>query len=104
MPTVSNLPGPLSLAFRAGDEFSSLIDFDTTLSGFTVSSNIVSLVTGATVASVTTTLVDAAAGQVNVGLTEAETAALAAGTYGWRLEWDNGAKRTALEGFVEVTR
>jgi anti-sigma factor RsiW len=104
MPTATQLPGSLSLAFRAGDEYGTVIDFDTSLSGYTVSSAIVSLVTGQTVATATTTFVDAAAGSVNVALTEAQTASLAPGTYGWRLEWDNGAKRTALQGFAEVTR
>ena len=106
MPTYSQLPGSLSLSLRAGDELSSTIDFDTSLVGYTVTGDITSLVTGQTVASIATTLVDAAAGQVGIAMTETQTGALAAGTYGWRLEWvaPGDVKRTALAGMVEVTR
>ena len=106
MPTYSQLPGSLSLSLRAGDELSSTIDFDTSLVGYTVTGDITSLVTGQTVTSIATTLVDAAAGQVGIAMTETQTGALAAGTYGWRLEWiaPGDVKRTALAGMVEVTR
>jgi hypothetical protein len=62
------------------------------------------LVTGTAVASFVTSVTDAAAGQVNVSLTDTQTAALAAGTYGWRLDWvaPGGVQRTALSGTVEV--
>jgi hypothetical protein len=47
--------------------------------------------------------VSATAGQVNVSLTDTQTAALARGTYGWQMRWtENQATRTALTGFVEV--
>jgi hypothetical protein len=94
----------LSLAFRRGDEFGTIVDFDVSLSSHTVSSEIHSLVTGGSVLPFTTTLVDAAAGRVNIALTEMQTASLPAGTYGWRLEWvaPGEVKRTALSGFVEV--
>lgn len=106
MPTYTQLPGSLSLSLRAGDELSSTIDFDTSLAGYTVTSNIVSLVSGQTVTSIATTLVDAAAGQVGIAMTETQTGSLAAGTYGWRLEWiaPGDVKRTALAGMVEVIR
>ena len=106
MPTYSQLPGSLSLSLRAGDELSSTIAFDTRLVGYTVTSDITSLVTGQTVTSIATTLVDAAAGQVGIAMTETQTGALASGTYGWRLEWiaPGDVKRTALAGMVEVTR
>ena len=106
MPTYTQLPGSLSLSLRAGDEFGTTVDFDTTLADYTVTSHIVSLVTGQTVTAITTTLVDAASGQVGIAMTEAQTGALAAGTYGWRLEWvaPGDVKRTALAGMVEVTR
>lgn len=106
MPTYTQLPGSLSLSLRAGDELSSTIDFDTSLVGYTVTSGIVSLVTGQTVTSIATTLVDTAAGQVGIAMTETQTGSLAAGTYGWRLEWiaAGDVKRTALAGMVEVIR
>ena len=46
MSTYSQLPGQMSLAFRRGDDFSATIDFDISLSGYTVSSSVTSLVTG----------------------------------------------------------
>lgn len=95
----------MSLAFRGGDDFATVIDFDgVTLEGHTVSATVVSLVTGTAVASFTTTVTDAAAGQVNVALSDTQTAAMAAGTYGWHLDWiaPGGVQRTALAGTVEV--
>ena len=105
MATYAQQPGQMGLTFRAGDALSTLIDFDpVTLSGFTVSSQIVSLVTGLPVKAITTVVTDATAGKVNVSLTGPETAALAPGSYGWELAWTDGSKRTALSGVCEVTR
>ena len=98
-------PGPMSLVFRRGDSFGTLIDFDpTSLAGYTVTATITSTVTGLPVQAMTTTIADASAGKVNVGLTSAQTAALAAGTYVWTLAWVDAANltRTALQGTVEV--
>lgn len=103
--TYSQLPGAMSLAFRGGDSFATVIDFDgVALSGYTVTATVTSLVTGTAVTTFTTTVTDAEAGQVNVALSDAQTAAMAAGTYGWHLGWvaPGGVQRTALEGTVEV--
>jgi hypothetical protein len=102
--TYSVLPGPMPLAFKRANDFAAVIDFDTTLVGFSVTANLTSLVTGATVVPFTTTIADASAGQVSVSLTDTQTAALAAGTYGWQLDWTapGGVQRTALSGTVEV--
>jgi hypothetical protein len=102
--TYSVLPGSMPLAFKRSNDFAAVIDFDTTLTGFAVTANLTSLVTGATVVPFTTTIVDASAGQVSVSLTDTQTAALAAGTYGWQLDWTapGGVQRTALSGTVEV--
>jgi hypothetical protein len=102
--TYSVLPGSMPLAFKRSNDFAAIIDFDTTLTGFAVTANLTSLVTGATVVPFTTTIADASAGQVSVSLTDTQTAALAAGTYGWQLDWTapGGVQRTALSGTVEV--
>lgn len=95
----------MSLALKKADSFATVVDFDgVTLEGYTVTATVTSLVTGTAVASFVTTVTDAAAGQVNVALTNTQTAALAAGTYGWNLEWTapGGTQRTALAGTVEV--
>ena len=83
------------------------IDFGgVSLVGYTVSSTLTSLVTGGTVSPITTSVTDAAAAVVAVSLTDTQTASLAAGTYGWRLDWiaPGGVQRTALQGVVEVVR
>jgi hypothetical protein len=94
----------MNLAFKRGGDFGSLIDFNVSLASYSVSATMTSLVTGATVIPFTTTLADAAAGQVSVSLTDTQTASLAAGTYGWQLDWTapGSVQRTALSGTVEV--
>lgn len=100
----ANLPGQLNLALRRGDEYATLVDFSVPLTGHTFTAQIFSSFTGATIATPAVTAVDLAAGQVNVGLTELQTAALEAGTYSWRLVWTapGNVTRTALAGYVEV--
>jgi hypothetical protein len=94
----------MNLAFKRAGDFAALIDFDVSLVSYSVSASITSLVTGSSVVSFTTTLADASAGQVNIALTDTQTAALAAGTYGWQLDWvaPGSVQRTALSGTVEV--
>ena len=105
MSTYSQLPGTMNLSFRRANDFATVIDFDgTTLVGFSVAASVTSLITGATVVPFTTSITDASAGQVNIALTDTQTAALAAGTYGWQLDWTapGSIQRTALSGTVEV--
>jgi hypothetical protein len=94
----------MNLAFKKSGDFATLIDFNVSLASYSVSANVTSLVTGATVIPFTTTLADAAAGQVSVSLTDTQTASLAAGTYGWQLDWTapGSVQRTALSGTLEV--
>lgn len=102
--TVDTLPGRLNLALIQGDELGQLLDFSVSLSGFSFQADVLSTVTGDQVVSMTVTPVNLSAGQVNVSLTETQTAALAAGSYSWRLSWTapGSVKRTALEGVLEV--
>ncbi len=91
------------MSFARSDDFSALVDFSISLSGYTVTAGMTSLVTGSEVQPLTVSFVSATAGQVSVSLTDTQTAALARGTYGWRMTWvENNATRTALTGFVEV--
>ena len=73
------------------------------MSGYSVSSEIFSLVDGATVA-MSTAFVSEALGTVSIGMTEGETGDLSVGTYGWRLQWlaPGSVTRTALTGLLEV--
>jgi len=103
MPSYDQTPGSLNLAFKRGDDVSTLIDFSIGMTGYTVTAGITSLVSGADVQPLTVSFVSATAGQVNVSLTDTQTAALARGTYGWEMKWvENNATRTALTGYVEV--
>lgn len=103
MPSYDQTPGTLNLSFARGDDFSALVDFSIGMSGYTVTAGITSLVTGSELQPLSVSFVSATAGQVNVSLTDTQTAAMARGTYGWRMTWtENNATRTALTGYVEV--
>ena len=102
-PTYDQTSGTLGLSFVRGNDFSSLIDFSINMTGYTATAAIVSAVTGEQVVPFTVTIPSAAEGQVNIALTDAQTSALARGTYKWQMAWtENNATRTALTGFVEV--
>lgn len=104
MSSYDQTPGTLNLSLKGGDDFSTLIDFNPIdMTGYTVTASIVSAVSGASVVPFTVTVPSAAEGQVNISLTDAQTASIAKGTYSWRMSWVEGnATRTALTGFVEV--
>lgn len=106
MPTVATTPGSLNVTVQQGDELSQLLDFSISLTGYTFSAEVVSALTGATLATPTVTAVDLSAGQVNLAMSETQTAALAVGSYLWRLIWTapGTVRRTALEGILEVIR
>ena len=98
------LPGTLNLAFRKSDQFGTQVDFDVSLLGASVTSQIVSAVSGVTVAAFTTTLDDSAAGKVGISLTESQTSAIPVGTYNWNMvvTQTGDVQRTYLSGVVEV--
>ena len=106
MATVSATPGTLNIIVKQGQAVSQLLDFSISLTGYTFSAEIVSAVTFATVQALTVSTVNLATGQVNVGLSAANAANVAAGTYLWRLVWTPAAgnDQTALEGIWEVVR
>ena len=103
MALYEQLPGSLSLSIVSGDQFSTVVDFSINMSGYSVSSEIYSLVDGA-VTAMTTAFVSEALGTVSIGMTEGETGDLSVGTYGWRLQWlaPGSVTRTALTGLLEV--
>jgi hypothetical protein len=93
------LPGTLNISLTVGDEFGMLADLSIDTTGFTWTAIIYETATtvsfvnpsgvstqGATAATFAITVVNAAAGQVNLSLTEIQTAALnPATTYRWYL-------------------
>jgi hypothetical protein len=106
MATVSATPGTLNIIVKQGRAVSQLLDFSISLTGYTFSAEIVSGVTFATVQALAVTAVNLGTGQINVGLSAANAANVAAGTYLWRLVWTPpaGDARTALEGIWEASR
>lgn len=106
MATVSATPGTLNLIVKQGQAVSQLLDFSISLTGYTFTAEIVSAVTYATVQALSVTAVNLATGQINVGMSAANAANVAAGTYLWRLVWTPAAgnAQTALEGIMEVGR
>jgi hypothetical protein len=106
MATANQDSGSLSIGFRAGDEYSTLLDFSISTPSYTWGAEIYALLDGAAVVSPTMTVVSAANGQVNLSLTETQTADLEPGTYGVRVWWvaPGSAKRTVTDGICEVRR
>lgn len=105
MPSYDSLPGRLGLAIKSGDDFSALVDFSISLTAHTMTSTIHSVVTGSQVGSFVVAVPDAAAGKVNISLSETQTASLAPGTYSWRMVGvQGGLTKTYLEGHAEVVR
>lgn len=89
----------MNLKIKAGDASSTSVDFDVSLSSYTVASQIVSLVGGAHVASIPTSVTNALEGQVSLAF----PSNVPAGTYGWNMTWTsgNGDRRTVLTGIAE---
>ena len=99
MPDLDILPAELNITVTRGNEFGALLDFSIDLTNYswtaivfessrTVSSSFPGglNVQGATVETMTVTEVDAAAGQLNLSLTETQTQAIdEASTYRWSL-------------------
>ena len=104
MATYSQLPGELNLDILRGDELSISIDFSVDVTGYTVSSNIVSLVDSASIVSPAVTITDAGNGVVSLALTETQTAALPSGSRRLFVSWvaPGDVPRRVLAGIVEV--
>lgn len=106
MASYSQLPGVLNLSVKAGDDFATTVDFDVNLTGYTTYVSLSSLVTGTEVTPISSSVTNAANGQVLISLTDVQTSSLAPGSYRWNMKWtaSNGDVRTALGGVLEVIR
>lgn len=119
MAAFTQLPGELNLTFVQGDEIAVALDFDRDLTGYSISTFIyvtavyaaggggTGFVTaiGETAATFTISNTNLAAGQITIGLSETQTAALSpAIAYRWYMRWvDTGqVTRTVLSGTVTV--
>lgn len=103
MATSPQEPGVLNVSFVRGDAWGRLVDFSQPASivGYTFAAGLYSTCTAGLVQAITCTVVDAAAGQVNLSLTAVQTAAIPAGTYELRLNWGPTARRI-YQGVCEV--
>jgi hypothetical protein len=103
MGTATQQPGELNITFVRGDYWSQLIDFSdpADISAYTFSSGLYSTVTGQLVQEITCTVTSAAQGQLTLSLTANQTAALAAGSYQFRVTWGPTARRL-YQGYCEV--
>ena len=116
--TFNAVPGTLNISLTTGDEFGMLADLDIDTTSFTWTAIIYETATtvsfvnpsgvstqGTTAATFTVTVVNAAAGQVNLSLTEIQTAALNPATnYRWYLRGVSPAMvtRTYLSGTLKA--
>lgn len=93
-------PGRQDFSYRKGNTFSVEIDWSIDLSGYSVTTELYSLVNGDTVASVGTAITDPSSGKLRVTFPPN----VVPGTYGWRQTWQSsiGESRTGLAGYVEV--
>ena len=112
------LPGSLDISLTTGDEFGMLADLDIDTTSFTWTALVYATTTavsfvnpsgvptqGATAATFTVTVVNAAAGQVNLSLTELQTVTLSPSTtYRWYLRGVSPAlvTRTYLSGTLKA--
>jgi hypothetical protein len=104
MATYDQIPATLNLRWTVGNDFSALLDFDISLANYTAVATVYSTITGNAVATFTTTIPDAAAGKINVALTDTQTTAIGQGTFVWQLVWTVGTvTRTAMAGFIDAT-
>ena len=112
------LPGPLNISLTIGDEFGFVSDLSIDTTGFTWTAIVYETATtvsfvnpsgvstqGATAATFAITVVNAAAGQINLSLTELQTTALSPATsYRWYLRGVSPGlvTRTYLSGTLKA--
>lgn len=106
MASYSQLPGVLNMSVKAGDHFSTVIDFDANLSDTFVYAGVNSLVNGELITAFTVSYVDETIGQIALSLTGTQTGNIASGSYSWDLYWvpPSGERRSAIGGIFEVSR
>lgn len=104
MATYSMASGTLNLTVPRGTELVATLDFSDDTSGFTVTSEVYSLVGGATLYSPDVAVVSATAGQYTLTLTESNTLDRGAGTYGIRVlrVAPGTVTRRIVDGLLEV--
>jgi hypothetical protein len=101
MATFKQLPAVVNLAFKAGDYVSSTIDFDTPLTGLTVTAHVYSLVDRRKIYDIPVVVSNITGGVVTMSISPEDTSESSPGSYGWEMQWRNPV-RTVLSGTVDV--
>jgi hypothetical protein len=101
MATFKQLPAVMNLAFKSGDAISPTVDFDTSLTGLTVTAQVYSLVDQRKIYDIPVVISNATSGVVTMSLSSALTAQSPPGSYGWEMQW-NSPLRTVMAGTVDV--
>ena len=104
MTTLDQQPAKLDITISIDDDFSYLVDFDISLTGYTFSANVVKKLDGSeTAISIATT--DLASGQITISLTDAQIAALGEDKHKWYLTWTvSGLSRRVLAGDFTIRK
>ncbi len=99
--TISQLEQTVNVRARRNDDLAQVIDTNLDLTGYTVTSDVVSVVDGSQVATCAISVTSATAGTLQITM----PTTMPAGTYNWQLSWDapGGTTRKALSGTYEVT-
>ena len=105
MTDLTQLPAEINIEAVVRDSFSSLVDFDIDLTGYTVTAY-VDPVDGGTQTAFTIVETDLSAGQVTISLTAAQVTTIGEGTHKWYLKWVVGVTtiRTAFAGNFKITK
>lgn len=99
MTTLDQTPAELDIAISIDDDFSYLVDFDINLTGYTFAAGVVKYPENILKTTIAVANTDLANGQITISLTDAQIAALGAGTHKWYLTWTvGGASRRVLAG------
>jgi hypothetical protein len=106
MATAAQSPGELNVAFRRGNDYSTLVDLSISITGYAWQAEIYSITNGQVLTNPTISVVDAAAGKFNISVSDTQAAALPPGTLGLRITWTapGDYKRLAFDGVCEVGR
>jgi len=96
-------PADVKISAILRDSFSSLIDFDIVMTGYTVTAYVVPA-SGDDAVAFTVVNTDLSAGQVTISLTAAQMVSIGLGMHKWYLQWVvSTTTRTAIAGDFEVT-
>jgi len=100
MTDLNQKPALIDIYVASDDSFSSLVDFDIVLTGYTVTAKVMHDGTSTAFTVVDT---DLSAGQITISLTQAQITAIGVGKYKWYLHYvKTTTSRRALSGSFNI--